>query len=800
MSAPAVEVLRERLAAGTVLVVVGSGVSAAATGGNPLCSWRGLVLDGQRWAEAAGHPVRGGPAMKGMPDADTVAALADRVTDALGGETGREFADWLGASVGSLRATDSSVLDALVALDAPLATTNYDSLIEQAAGLPGVTWQDGVEFERALLHEAPAVSHLYGSWESPPSVLLAVGPTAWAADKMAHVVDKLTTLLFVGFDDADSDPRLAALRATLAQIPQSERHVHYRLCLDDDVKRFSDDAEHVVALGYGDRRDELAGFLRGLAPDTRDAGGDAHGKGDADDHDRIDWVSDARASIDLLQRKPLAQALGLRLRRLHEAEPGRSFLIHVDGRWGSGKTTLLDLLRSDLAAGWLVVDFDAWRQMRVGPPWWALLASLRHAVRRDLGPIAAARLRGAEAKERVRRGGALYGIAVAALLALVVGLVVLLGGGLDLGAASKVTTSLLGVVTGIGALYAATRAVGGFLLWDSAAGARVFEQSHRDPMESVARHFAWLIARAGRPVVFFVDDLDRCENEYVVAVLDSIQTLVRDAPHDGDVSRPAGCYVIVAADGRWIRKAYECAHDTFADAVAEPGRPLGYMFLNKIFQLTVPVPAMSPQRQELYLQALLRVHQNGARGADLAEQVDVLTERVKASTNEEQTLKVLSDAPTEVRAEVAEKVVEKLAEKQIQDVTAHQLERFAALLEPNPRAMKLVLNAYGIARTLQVIEDNVVPGDALALWTILRVRWPALTDYVRQRPEAIVALAECKPPAGAPADLADLFEAPDVVSVVRCEKGGPLSAAMIRACCGMPEPAPLVAAHEAGAA
>ena len=83
------------------------------------------------------------------------------------------------------------------------------------------------------------------------------------------------------------------------------------------------------------------------------------------------------------------------------------------------------------------------------------------------------------------------------------------------------------------------------------------------------------------------------------------------------------------------------------------------------------------------------------------------------------------------------------------------------------------------------MEDNVVPGDALALWTILRVRWPALADYVHEHPEAIEALADGHAPDGAPVELAGLFGAPDVLRIVRWEDGGPLSAATMRACCGM---------------
>jgi hypothetical protein len=39
--------------------------------------------------------------------------------------------------------------------------------------------------------------------------------------------------------------------------------------------------------------------------------------------------------------------------------------------------------------------------------------------------------------------------------------------------------------------------------------------------------------------------------------------------------------------------------------VAEPGRPLGYLFLDKLFQLSIPVPMLNAQRQQAYMRELL---------------------------------------------------------------------------------------------------------------------------------------------------------------------------------------------------
>src|SRR5262249_26078185 len=173
-------------------------------------------------------------------------------------------------------------------------------------------------------------------------------------------------------------------------------------------------------------------------------------------------------------------------------------------------------------------------------------------------------------------------------------------------------------ITAISALVAGALAVGKFFLWGSAQGARTYEQVQKNPMESLAGHFGWLASRSHLPVVFLIDELDRCADTQVVDLLDSIQTLVRDAPRRQHLPRPVAPYFVIAADGAWIRRSYELAHERMAQAVAEPGRPLGYLFLAKIFQLTLPMPSLSAQHQADYFRVLL----TGRGPDDASRQLD----------------------------------------------------------------------------------------------------------------------------------------------------------------------------------
>jgi hypothetical protein len=450
---------------------------------------------------------------------------------------------------------------------------------------------------------------------------------------------------------------------------------------------------------------------------------------------RVDWQSDTPARADLLGRHHLARTLAKRLARMSQENPDDSFMLHLDGPWGAGKSTLLGFIEKDLGKDWLIVEFDAWRQSRIGPPWWALLTSLRKAMCDDIKWPERWRLRASEAFERLRRDHTLPPFLLLLALAAIVFAVTRPASNEIRGAAALASAA----VAGFTLLWTAGRTIAQFLLWESATGAQLYERSDRNPMERLAVHFAWLISHARRHVIFFVEDLDRCDERYVVDLLDSIQTLVRDTP--GRLSSGREPYFIVAADGRWIRRSYEQVYASFDDAVSEPGRPLGYLFLDKIFQLTAYVPAIGAGQQAGYLSTLLGSADRSV-GRDLATELTRRRTLIEESENQEEILSVVNDASPAAWSDLASAALERLSEPEVERVTEHDLLRFTALLERNPRSMKRFINAFSVALSTALLEGRSVNADPLALWTILRLRWPDLADHLRKHPDDIDALAD----------------------------------------------------------
>jgi len=279
VTGPRVNDLRQQLTTGNVLVIVGAGVSAGASGGAGVASWTGLLLDGCDRVEevaAARLPQRWGERIREQiesADLDWMLGAAEDITQRLGGRQSGEYRRWLADSFGKLHARERSVIEALAGLGVPVATTNYDGTIEEVSGWQPVTWRDGAKVQQVLRGDRSAVVHLHGYWDEPESVVLGIRSyDAVLGDAAARSLQRaamsLRTVVFVGFGAGLGDPNFGALLSWAAAAFPDNAYRHFRLCIDDEVNGVSAQhrpQERVAVLSYGAQHSDLAPFLRSLA-------------------------------------------------------------------------------------------------------------------------------------------------------------------------------------------------------------------------------------------------------------------------------------------------------------------------------------------------------------------------------------------------------------------------------------------------------------------------------------------------------------------------------------------------------
>ncbi|MSO89055.1 MAG: hypothetical protein EXQ89_03685, partial [Rhodospirillaceae bacterium] len=269
--------LREAIANGRLVAIVGSGVSVGATGGNAVASWDGLLASGiQRCVSLFGGQLPTGWEAEQARrlksgDLNSWLDLASEIETRFAGQPG-QYGRWLKETVGALQATDRGVIAALHNLGIPLATTNYDGLIETVER-PFVTWRNEAQAVQILRGEERGILHLHGYWQEGESVVFgrasyerltnsAFAQGAQQALTFSH------SLMFVGFRGSLADPNFTRLLTWLREVMGNTHHRHYLLCATDRVAVMEsaiNGCRNLFVLPFG-TREELAAFLADLAP------------------------------------------------------------------------------------------------------------------------------------------------------------------------------------------------------------------------------------------------------------------------------------------------------------------------------------------------------------------------------------------------------------------------------------------------------------------------------------------------------------------------------------------------------
>ena len=471
-------------------------------------------------------------------------------------------------------------------------------------------------------------------------------------------------------------------------------------------------------------------------------------------YDSIDIYPDDPTNQDSLSRLPVAEVLARRIKKMRVQNPNSSFLINLDGPWGSGKTSLLRLLKTELEGKgnkptWLVVDFNAWQNQRISSPWWSLIDSIYQQTLNGLKKISYfnyIRIVVSESlwRAKIKRSRIFFIVPPVLFL---FGLVILFSG-IDLSNIGRLTEAgkafadllqnISGIIAVIGSIITGILLLKNSLLPTATTDPSELFKSFNDPMKELSIHFAQYAnkytSKFKVPIAVFIDDLDRCTEKYTVEFLEGIQTIFREGP----------VVYVIAADRRWIQLAYEKIYEYFMD-IGEPARPLGHLFLGKIFQMSIPIPTMNPDLKEKFLNNLLK-HQNLENDVgqkEIIKQVEKEIENLKNTDTDSILEYAMTREGDPIYVQTARNIsVRKLEEPKQESETELMLQKFHHLLESNPRAIKRLLNTFVIYRAILIIQGIKFDFEILALWVILMMRWPILSDYISKHPDLLNHLSD----------------------------------------------------------
>lgn len=444
-----------------------------------------------------------------------------------------------------------------------------------------------------------------------------------------------------------------------------------------------------------------------------------------------------------------------------------AMLVHIHGPWGSGKSSFLNFLSEELhkssgnndSSPWVIVKFNAWQHQRMGHPWWSLMDTVFKEALHQVNDKQRAHIWFNEWKWRLGPGWLHYSLSVVFLL-ISMFLFLWMNEQNSIESANNYIGLYSGIIALVGAISSGALGLGRSLLPGSARAATTFMESTNGPLQAIKDHFCDMTEKMNQPVAIFIDDLDRCQVDYTVELLEGIQTLFRET----EVT------YVVAADKRWLCTSYEKVYNDFIDTVNEPGRPLGHLFIEKTFQFTVSLPRLSPKRKKDYWQHLMSINKSGKQKDQYKARFDALQRLKELRTEKEITevLKMSSNDPIYDQA-IREAAIVRLAEKDVEENTEeHILKQFADLMEPNPRAMKRFANSYGVQMAMDIMRGGSMETEKLALWTIILLRWPLLAEFLEEHPEMVEFIGnESIPDDRIPQHLQKLFMDSNIIDVIK---------------------------------
>lgn len=435
-----------------------------------------------------------------------------------------------------------------------------------------------------------------------------------------------------------------------------------------------------------------------------------------------------------------------------EKNSRHAFMVHLQGAWGDGKSTFLNLIEANLNSfdnKWVVVKFNAWQHQHLTPPWWPFLDQIyeQSIGKKSKGKVGRFNSLFISSKEWYRRlfkvkliNRLITFIIVIGLLWITFKLFPIIIEFAKKGSNSKtfndswfdnaiIISKLVGTLSIIiGAFFTIAQFTIRPLLLKSPETAKTFMDRTNDPVMKIKKHFEALISNievSGFRVAVFIDDLDRCHPKFAVELLEGIQTLYKDRK----------VLYIVAGDKKWISTCFENHYDKFKDVIQEPKQKLGYLFIEKAFQLSIRLPKISEMIISEYWEFILSGKKEKSKKQiteekrdeillELSEIADKFTERSPTFMKDIREKYGLDN-------ELATDIVLEAIDNSSNDFE-HLFRYHYKLLKGNPRGIKRLANQYNIASNTLLAEFREFDKNKLFRWLILQNDYPVFTDWLEE--------------------------------------------------------------------
>ena len=491
--------------------------------------------------------------------------------------------------------------------------------------------------------------------------------------------------------------------------------------------------------------------------------------------DKIPFHLDQVVAVDKLGREPVAKAfVNLIKNDIFTDKLNHSFMVHLQGEWGSGKSSFLNFIKKNLNdedEKWIVVNYNAWQNQHISPPWWTLIDQIYRQSKAEFSWWCRF---GLWSKENFRRVIWYSGWQKVLTLMLSIGFIILIflfGSSILEILTNKTITStaidnkttgltievfanlLITLGSIIGVIYSLSKFISTPFFMTSSMDAVSFMNRASDPMNKIKRHFSKLVNNINRKnknnhffkllekigfkqetrqLAIFIDDIDRCNKEFIVQLLEGIQTLFKDKR----------VLYIVAGDKNWITTSFGNIYKEFSNG-NEVSSNLGELFLEKAFQLSFRMPNVEKEAKRKYWNHILGLPETEDSDNQFGETLKSLTFEII------EKLSILVDEYAAKREDIASPKIMKDMEKQFnlsadavsdfvieeknknKEELQHLLKDFHTLIDTNPRSIIRLANNYTMTLSTLIAERKYVSADKIFRWLVIEDLVPNIKHEIK---------------------------------------------------------------------
>jgi hypothetical protein len=465
--------------------------------------------------------------------------------------------------------------------------------------------------------------------------------------------------------------------------------------------------------------------------------------------DKIPFHLDQVVNEDKLGREPVAKAfVDLIKKDIFTEKLNHSFIVHLQGKWGSGKSSFLNFIKRNLNSEeekWIIVEYNAWQNQHIRPPWWSLIDQVYLKSKEQLYLIGIRTSLHLWRKEFFRRIWRYSGWdKISALIIFLLSVLCIIYFGEDivdifntdqkksfasnLGDFLKLILTLVSVA---GTLFAFAKFITVPFFINSSKEAKSFVLRASDPMNKIKDHFNDLVddinsKKKKRQLAIFIDDIDRCDKDFIVQLLEGIQTLFKDKR----------VLYIVAGDKNWISTSFGNTYEDFATDQVDK-QQLGEFFIEKAFQLSFRLPNISEESKQNYWDHILGM-ENGEKDKKI-NSIEELTDdkkfELRADLKESKTeltnpvfVRGLQDKYN-LSGDTASNIVIEEKNKDTEELK-HLLHEYHKFIDTNPRSMIRLANNYTMARSILMAERVTFNEHKLFRWLVIEDLCPKVKTIV----------------------------------------------------------------------